>query len=137
MNKDPRTVGLPGTKKINDQDYVVISKSMTSANADNELLFIPIIHGKVSSPDILEISLPKSGKVSNPGQALTTRSNNLFIGRNTLWVGSWHDGVVGIPFNAHSGMPELNRLKRFEPDGSIIRVTRRPNYFFCELIENP
>lgn len=103
-------------KRIKNQDYLFISRSRTSANSDNDLLLIAINPDQLSTPSVQQVPLGITGKVSNPSQALVTRSNNIFLGQGTLWVGSWHDAVVGIPLNAKSGLPDPQGFTRLKPD---------------------
>lgn len=97
-------------------DYLFVSRSPTSGFGQNEILITPMMRDSLSKVRFEKV--PVKERISgppDPAQALSTRGNNLFLGRNFLWMGSWHEGIIGVPLSP-SGMPRAGLLKRLEPD---------------------
>ncbi|MEX2231295.1 MAG: ATP-binding protein [Cyclobacteriaceae bacterium] len=91
----------------NGQDYLVLARNETSRNGDNEILFSPIIPNRLQSINFQALRL----KTKINGQV-----NQLFKGRNNLWIGTWNHGVFSLPVNPSSGRIDAAPLLRLQPD---------------------
>ena len=88
---------------------LVVPRSKTGQNGDNEILIAPIIPDKLASLSFqrVEINTPIQGRV-----------NSLWKGKKNLWIGTWEDGVAGLPEDTQSGMiaPGPLRILRHDPE---------------------